>query len=177
VSPTPADLEKRWVDITGPVERKMMINALNSGADVFMADFEDSLSPTWTNVIEGQANLVDAVRRRLAFTSQGMRTVNDTVRRPRPAAGQHLPGAVAVDGEPSPPPLFYSAPTLPAHRGAARSADGPYFYLPRWRPRGRSGTRSSARPEALGIPRAVPGHGADRDVPRGLGEEILFRAA
>ena len=52
VAPTPPDLQKRWVEITGPVERKMMINALNSGADVFMADFEDSLSPTWENVVD-----------------------------------------------------------------------------------------------------------------------------
>src|SRR5437870_5746280 len=62
VAATPADLQQRWVEITGPVERKMMINALNSGADVFMADFEDSLSPTWSNVVLGQANLIDAVR-------------------------------------------------------------------------------------------------------------------
>src|SRR5437667_9605263 len=69
VAPTPADLEKRHVEITGPVERKMMINALNSGADVFMADFEDSLSPTWSNVVQGHLNLMDAVRRKLTFTS------------------------------------------------------------------------------------------------------------
>src|SRR5579864_4231635 len=69
VAPAPADLQKRHVEITGPVERKMMINAFNSGADVFMADFEDSLSPTFPNVVAGQANLVDAVRRTLAFTS------------------------------------------------------------------------------------------------------------
>src|SRR5512141_1526144 len=64
VADSPADLRQRWVEITGPVERKMMINALNSGADVFMADFEDSLSPTWTNVVQGQQNLIDAVRRK-----------------------------------------------------------------------------------------------------------------
>src|SRR5436305_7944040 len=69
VAPAPADLQERKVEITGPVERKMMINALNSGASTFMADFEDSLSPTWTNVVEGHANLIDAVRRELAFTS------------------------------------------------------------------------------------------------------------
>src|SRR5215813_3517103 len=69
VAPAPKDLERRWVEITGPVERKMMINALNSGADVFMADFEDSLSPTWDNVVTGQANLIDAVRKNLVFTS------------------------------------------------------------------------------------------------------------
>src|SRR5437764_6746677 len=69
VAPTPADLEKRHVEITGPVERKMMINALNSGADVFMADFEDALSPTWKNIVTGHVNLMDAVRRKLEFTS------------------------------------------------------------------------------------------------------------
>ncbi len=59
----PADLADRRCEITGPVDRKMMINALNSGARVFMADFEDSCSPTWRNLVEGQINLVDAVRR------------------------------------------------------------------------------------------------------------------
>src|SRR6202521_2669194 len=63
VAATPADLEKRHVEITGPVERKMMINALNSGADVFMADFEDALSPTWKNIIVGHVNLMEAGRR------------------------------------------------------------------------------------------------------------------
>src|SRR5579872_6773377 len=62
IAPTPADLQDRRVEITGPVERKMMINALNSGAKVFMADFEDSHSPTWDNVVTGQVNLQDAVR-------------------------------------------------------------------------------------------------------------------
>src|SRR5574341_1786540 len=62
VAPTPPDLQKRWVEITGPTERKMMVNALNSGASVFMADFEDALSPTWDNVVQGQINLIDAIR-------------------------------------------------------------------------------------------------------------------
>jgi malate synthase len=62
VAPAPADLERRHVEITGPVERKKIINALNCGADVFMADFEDSLSPTWANLVRGQANLIEAVR-------------------------------------------------------------------------------------------------------------------
>ncbi len=62
VAEAPADLRERVVEITGPVDRKMMINALNSGADVFMADFEDALSPTWANVVAGQANCMDAVR-------------------------------------------------------------------------------------------------------------------
>ena len=64
VAPIPADLQDRRTEITGPVDRKMVINALNSGAKVYMADFEDSTSPTWHNVIEGQVNLRDAVRRK-----------------------------------------------------------------------------------------------------------------
>src|SRR6202000_1822184 len=62
-APIPADIQDRRVEITGPVDRKMIINALNSGAKVFMADFEDSTAPTWRNVIEGQANLYDGIRR------------------------------------------------------------------------------------------------------------------
>jgi malate synthase len=69
VAPIPADLLDRRVEITGPPDRKMVINALNSGASVFMADFEDSNAPTWENCIEGQRNLVDAVRRTIEFTS------------------------------------------------------------------------------------------------------------
>jgi malate synthase len=69
VAPAPADFDDRRVEITGPAEAKMMINALNSGARVFMADLEDALSPTWANVIGGQAALMDAVRGTLAFES------------------------------------------------------------------------------------------------------------
>jgi malate synthase len=68
VAETPAQLQKRWVEITGPVDKKMVINALNSGADVFMADFEDATAPTWNNIIDGQRNLRDAVAGKLAFT-------------------------------------------------------------------------------------------------------------
>jgi malate synthase len=76
VAAAPGDLLDRRVEITGPVDRKMVINALNSGARVFMADFEDSLSPTWANVLDGQANLHDAIRRQLDFTSpEGRSTV------------------------------------------------------------------------------------------------------
>ena len=69
VAPTPADLQKRWVEITGPTDRKMMINALNSGADVFMADFEDANAPTWKNMLEGQQNLTQAVAGTLNLTT------------------------------------------------------------------------------------------------------------
>ena len=68
VAPLPADLLDRRVEITGPVDRKMIINALNSGASCFMADFEDSNTPTWSNLIDGQANLRDAIRRTIAYT-------------------------------------------------------------------------------------------------------------
>src|SRR5262245_18677627 len=71
VAPLPADLHDRRVEITGPVDRKMIINALNSGASVFMADFEDSNSPTWTNVMDGQANLMDTVRGTIAYDDPG----------------------------------------------------------------------------------------------------------
>ena len=67
INSIPKDLQKRHVEITGPVERKTIINALNSGADVFMADFEDSNSPTWNNIISGQVNLYDAIRREITF--------------------------------------------------------------------------------------------------------------
>src|SRR5215213_6794136 len=69
VGTVPADLQDRRVEITGPVDRKMIINALNSGANVFMADFEDANSPTWTNNIDGQRNLYDAVRETIGFAS------------------------------------------------------------------------------------------------------------
>ena len=70
VSPPPEEVLDRRVEITGPVDRKMVINALNSGANVFMADFEDSNSPTWENNLNGQINMFDAVRRTIAFTNE-----------------------------------------------------------------------------------------------------------
>ena len=68
VSPTPADIQDRRVEITGPTDRKMVINALNSGARVFMTDFEDANSPTWANMLDGQINLRDAIRRTISFS-------------------------------------------------------------------------------------------------------------
>jgi malate synthase len=136
VAPTPKDLQKRWVEITGPVERKMMINALNSGASVFMADFEDSLSPTWSNVMEGQANLIDAVRRRLEFVSPEGKAyrLNDQIAtllvRPR---GWHLSEKhVTVDGAPISASLFDFALYV-FHNARERLERGtaPYFYLPK----------------------------------------------
>jgi malate synthase len=136
VAPAPQDLLKRWVEITGPVERKMMINALNSGASVFMADFEDSLSPTWANVVLGQVNLIDAVRRKLQFTSPEGKAyrLNDEIAtllvRPR---GWHLPEKhVAVDGDPISASLFdFGLYVFHNARERLERGTAPYFYLPK----------------------------------------------
>ncbi|MBX5443918.1 malate synthase A [Sphaerobacter sp.] len=136
VAPAPADLNDRRVEITGPVDRKMIINALNSGAKVFMADFEDANSPTWANVVEGQRNLRDAVRRTISFENPDGRRyelrdeIATLVVRPR---GWHLVERhVEVDGQPISASLFdfglyffHNAAELIA-RGS-----GPYFYLPK----------------------------------------------
>ena len=137
VAPLPRDLARRIVEITGPTDRKMVINALNSGADVFMADFEDATSPTWENLVEGQLNLREAVRRKLAFddpVSGKQYRLNDKtavlVVRPR---GLHLPERhVTLDGKAIPGALldfglyfFHNA-----HELLARNT-GPYFYLPK----------------------------------------------
>ncbi len=136
VAPVPADLQDRRVEITGPVDRKMVINALNSGANTYMADFEDSHSPTWTNTIEGQINLRDAVGRTIEFTNPDGKVyrLNETtatlIVRPR---GWHLVERhVLVDGQPVSGSLFdfglfffHNAKPLLEH------GSGPYFYLPK----------------------------------------------
>ena len=131
-----ADLDDRRVEITGPADAKMTINALNSGARVFMADFEDSLSPTWENVVAGQAAMQDAVRRTLEFRSPdgkeyrlGDRLATLVVR-PR---GWHLPERhVEVDGRPISGSLFDFGLYL-LHNGGEllQRGSGPYFYLPK----------------------------------------------
>ena len=136
VASIPADLADRRVEITGPVDRKMIINALNSGAKVFMADFEDSNAPTWRNNIEGQLNLRDAVRGTIAFTSPegkryalAPRTATLMVR-PR---GWHLDEKhVTVDGRPISAALFDFGLFF-FHNAAALIAKGTgaYFYLPK----------------------------------------------
>ncbi len=133
VASAPGDLDDRRVEITGPAEPKMMINALNSGARVFMADFEDALSPTWANLVGGQAALRDAVRRRLTFEAPDRtyrldeRTATLLVR-PR---GWHLDERhVLVDGRPVSASLFDFGLYL-FHNGAEALArgSGPYLYL------------------------------------------------
>jgi malate synthase len=134
-APVPEDLQDRRVEITGPVERKMMINALNSGARCFMADFEDANSPTWANCIDGQVNLVEAIEGTIELeTPDKTYRLNDEVAtlivRPR---GWHLPERhVLVDGQPVSGSLFDFGLYFfhNAHRLLARGA-GPYFYLPK----------------------------------------------
>jgi malate synthase len=135
-APVPADIQDRRVEITGPVDRKMVINALNSGANVFMADFEDANTPRWDNNIQGHINLRDAIRRRIDWVSPEGKAyrLNDKVAtlfvRPR---GWHLPEKhVTVDGVPVSGGIFdfalyffHNAKELVA-RGS-----GPYFYLPK----------------------------------------------
>ncbi len=137
VAPVPHDLEKRNVEITGPVARKMVINALNSAADVFMADFEDANSPTWSNTVEGQINLYDAIRHQIDFVDErrgkSYELTDDPATlmvRPR---GWHLDEKhLFVDGAAVPAGLvdfglyfFHNA------RELMQRNKGPYFYLPK----------------------------------------------
>jgi malate synthase len=134
--PVPSDIRDRRVEITGPVDRKMIINALNSGANVFMADFEDANTPRWENNIQGQLNLRDAIRRRIDYVSPEGKAYRLNERtatlfvRPR---GWHLPEKhVIVDGEPMSGGIFDFA--LYCHHNAKElvaRGSGPYFYLPK----------------------------------------------
>ena len=136
VAPAPADLNDRRVEITGPTERKMMINALNSGAKVFMADFEDALSPTWENVILGQINCSDSIARTISFLNPDGReyrlneVVATLVVRPR---GWHLSEKnVLVDGAPISGSLFdFGLYLFRNAKELLQRGSGPYFYLPK----------------------------------------------
>jgi len=133
---TTPDLQKRWVELTGPTERKMLINALNSGADVYMADFEDANTPTWQNMIEGQVNLIDALERTISFENPDGRTyrLNEQTAtllvRPR---GWHLPEKhVLVDGSPIAGALFdFGLYFFHNARRLLERGSAPYFYLPK----------------------------------------------
>jgi malate synthase len=135
IEPVPPGLRDRRVEITGPTDRKMVINALNSGARIFMADFEDANAPTWPNIVDGQANLTDAIERTIELeTTQKTYRLNDEVAtllvRPR---GWHLPERhVLVGGEPVSASLFDFG--LHVYRNADRLLDrgaGPWLYLPK----------------------------------------------
>ncbi|MHC1480688.1 malate synthase A [Frateuria aurantia] len=136
VAPIPAELQDRRVEITGPVDRKMIINALNSGAKVFMADFEDSNAPTWANQLEGQHNLRDAANGQLTFDSPEGKSYRVGAHpallmvRPR---GWHLPEQhVRVDGEAMSGALFdFGLYAFHNARTLLQQQRGPYFYLPK----------------------------------------------
>jgi malate synthase len=137
IAPVPHDLIDRRVEIVGPAERKTIIHALNAPVRVFMADFEDALTPSWQNLLEGQVALSDAIRRRIVYsdsTSGKLYRINDKaatlIVRPR---GWHLPEKhVCVDGEPVSAALFDFALYLANnHQELARNGTGPYFYLPK----------------------------------------------
>ena len=140
VGAIPKDLRDRRVEITGPVDRKMIINALNSDARVFMADFEDSSTPTWDNMVHGQVNLFDAARRKMTLESSG----KTYQLKPDPAVlivrprGWHLDEKhVRVDGRAIPAGLFDAAVYLFNNAEALiKAGSGPYLYLPKlehWR--------------------------------------------
>eukprot|EP01030_Chromulinospumella_sphaerica_P025662 gene25662-25820_t len=137
VAPIPADLQDRRVEITGPVDRKMILNALNSGARVFMADFEDATAPTWANLIEGQVNLKDRWSGQLAHTDA--KTGKAYALGPNPAVliirprGWHLPERhLQVDGETVSGALFdFGLYLFHNARAALAQGSGPYFYLPK----------------------------------------------
>ena len=137
IAPIPSDLKDRRVEITGPLDRKMVINALNCGAKVFMADFEDATTPTWINLIEGHINLRDAIRRDITFDdakSGKHYQLNDEIAtllvRPR---GWHLPEVhILVDGNPMSGSLCdFGLYLFNNHAALKDRGTGPYFYLPK----------------------------------------------
>jgi malate synthase len=163
VAPVPRDLEDRRVEITGPVDRKMIINALNSGASTYMADFEDANSPTWDNAVGGQVNLTDAVRRTITYEGpdgRAYRLADKTatlIVRPR---GWHLPEAhVYVEGQPVSGSLFdFGLYVFHNARALLERGTGPYFYLPKLQSHVEARLWNDVfafSEEALGIPRAA----------------------
>jgi malate synthase len=136
VAPAPADLQDRRVEITGPTDRKMVINALNSGATVFMADLEDANSPTWGNMVDGHINLRDAVRETITYSSPEGKNYrlneNPAVLMVRPR-GWHLNEKhMLVDGKPVPGGLFdFGLYFYHNARALLERDSGPYFYLPK----------------------------------------------
>ncbi|WP_420101910.1 malate synthase A [Bosea sp. (in: a-proteobacteria)] len=137
VAPIPADLQDRRVEITGPVDRKMIVNALNSGAKVFMADFEDASSPVWANMVEGQINLKDRWANRIDFTDPN--NGKDYNLKDKPAVliirprGWHLPERhIEIDGEIASGSLVdFGLYVFHNAKAALAQGSGPYFYLPK----------------------------------------------
>ena len=137
VAPLPADLLDRRVEITGPVDRKMVINALNSGANVFMADFEDATSPTWENVLEGQKNLTDAIARSIQYTDPSTGKAYALAEKTatlfvRPRGFHLLEKHVELGGQPISASLFdFGLFFFHNAKALIEKGTGPYFYLPK----------------------------------------------
>ena len=161
VASAPADLNDRRVEITGPTERKMMINALNSGAKVFMADFEDALSPTWENVIAGQINCSDSIRRTIEFRNPDGRVYKLNEKTAtlliRPRGWHLLEKHVTVDGELISASLFdFGLYMFRNAKELLARGSGPYFYLPKMESHLEARLWNdvfNATQDALGIPR------------------------
>jgi malate synthase len=163
VAETPADLCDRRVEITGPTDRKMIINALNSGANVFMADFEDSNSPTWANIVEGQSNLCDAANGTITYSSPEGKHYelreNRATLMVRPRGWHLVEKHFLIEGEPISASLFdfglfffHNARTL------IQNGTGPYFYLPKLESRHEARLWNDvfvAAQDALGISRGT----------------------
>jgi malate synthase len=136
VAPIPADLQDRRTEITGPVDRKMVINALNSGAKVFMADFEDASTPSWNNLMDGQINLRDAIRKQVDFTAENGKKYSlhekVAVLKVRPRGWHMEENHVLIDGEPISASLFdFGLYFFHNAWELVRRGSGPYFYLPK----------------------------------------------
>ena len=177
VAPVPDDMQQRWVEITGPTDRKLVINALNSGADGFMADFEDANAPTWRNMVEGHINLRDAIDGTIKYRSSDGRDYRldddpaTLLVRPR---GWHLPERhMLVDSEPVSGSLFdFGLYFFHCTGRLLANGSGPYFYLPKME------SHLEARlwndvfcfaQDELGVPTGHDqGDGADRDAAGGV---------
>jgi malate synthase len=161
IAPIPPDLLDRRVEITGPTDRKMIVNALNCGANAFMADFEDSNSPTWDNMVSGQINLRDAVNRTIDFTDPKTGKEYKLNEKPavlivRPRGWHLLESHVLVDGRPMSASLFDFGLYLGHNaRKLRENGTGPYFYLPKLENRHEAALWNqvfAAAQEALGFP-------------------------
>ena len=138
VVPPPPDIAKRHVEITGPVDRKMIINAMNSGADVFMADFEDSTSPTWGNIIDGHNNLIDANNRDIELIDEAkgktyaLNPESQTSLFVRPRGLHLFEKNVLMDGIPISASIFdFAMYVYHNHQSRLNAGLGIYFYIPK----------------------------------------------
>ncbi|MES2520257.1 MAG: malate synthase A, partial [Bacteroidota bacterium] len=136
VAPIPADLQDRRTEITGPVDRRMVINALNSGAKIFMADFEDANTPSWHNLMDGQINLRDAIRKQIDFTADNGKQYalkeNIAVLKVRPRGWHMEENHILIDGEPISASIFdFGLYFFHNAWELVKRGSGPYFYLPK----------------------------------------------